>query len=394
MKLSRKQLVLFFFLIIASFVGCISKKEKEATAYTITVNPSSNESALLSSIIDEIEIIPLETKENNYVSEIDKIRFHNGKFYLFEKFGSQKLLCFDENGKFLYQIGSIGKAVGEYITPRDFNINTWTNRIELYDILSNKILYYNLDGSYMGKFAVDRKLRAYTIIDSLHYGCFNDGEYKDLPYNFFVTSSKTFTVEKVCIPFLGERDIMNGINPFYEGDNGVIFAYSLNDTIYSITAKGARPKYIVDYKNERLSPNILNKSMQEIVTNLLGKRVPGFISRLVDTDSVLTFSYSYDSLKNNTVFYHKLNGRTTNVYKPINDFNYITFQPPVCAMGSKLVSIVPAYEILQLYYDLTKIKQANSVNLNIRAYDELKRIVSALRENDNPVLMVYKLKHN
>lgn len=383
-------------LILASIlllIGCKTGKNSanKSQLEVITISPSSNKEIALSDIIEEIEIIQLETNTNNYISDIDKIRFYNNKIYLFEKFGSQKFLCFDINGKFQSKIGSVGKAEGEYITPRDFNINPWHNRIELYDITSNKILYYDMKGEYIGHYALNKKLRAFTIIDSLNYGCFNDGEYEDTPYNFFTTSSESFEVKNLNLKFQGQRDIMNGVNPFYEYQNNILFAYSLNNTIYKVTKNGIQPRYTINYEAAEIPSDILNKDMQTIVNYLIVNKVPGFISRLGETELHLTFSYSYDSLKNNTVFYNKFSKQLVNIYKPINDINYIPFHPPISTVENKFVSAVPAYEVIQKFNELTKLKSSNPDMVNARAFEEIKKIALNIREDDNPILMLYKI---
>jgi hypothetical protein len=337
-------------------------------------------------------VIPLETNESFYISDIDKMRYYDNKFFVFDEVRSKKLLCFGKDGKFLYQVGTVGKAEGEYITPRDININPWKKRIELYDIMNNKILFYDFQGRYIGYSKFGRKARAIALVDSISYAVFNDGEYNDLPFNLFVTPIDSFKVQRPGIPFQGQRDVMNGVNSFSDFGPNTLLAFSLNDTIYEVTRNGAKPKYLIDYGNNRIPEEVLSKRMDDIVNFLSDKNIPGFISNLIETSEYLTFSYTYSSLSYNTVFIQKSSGRITNLFNPANDINYIPFKPPMCTMGDRFVSKIPAYEIVSTYAEISKVKNNSPGMVNIEAYNKLKDIAQDLKEDDNPVLLVYKLK--
>ncbi len=396
LKLEMMRRLLFFHLlfvtVLFSFVGCQSKKDVISIT-SINIDPYSNKNINLSTLIDEFHIIPLETTPDCFVGNVDKIRFIKDRIYVFEEFGSQRLLCFSNDGKFLHQVGRAGKAAGEYITPRDFIVNPYSNRVELYDIASNRMLYYDTNGNYMASNSIRRKLRGITLIDSLHYGCFNDGEYEDLPYNFFVSPVDEFDVQNVSLPFLGQRDVMNDLNPFSHNGSSTLFAYSLNDTIYNVSPNGAEPKFVVNYMGERIPDALLREGqMQDIVEFIQKNRVPSFISHLSETDSFITFSYRYDFTAYNTVFYKKKDGAVINIYNPQNDINYLPFSPPVCVFNNSFVSVVPAFEVVSIYSELTEIKKNSPDKVNSLVYDKLEEIALNLKEDSNPILMVYTLR--
>jgi hypothetical protein len=388
-KNSIKSALIALLLLAAS---CAPKQNNSENSFQIIrIDPASNRGILLSSIIENIEVIALETNENGLIGDLDKLRFYKGRFYTLEQFGNQKLLCFSEAGEFLHQIGGVGKGVGEYITPRDMNINPYHKRLELYDILNNKILYYSIDGDYLGYYSAPRKSRAFTILDSLHYGFFNDGAYDDLPFNFFVAPTDSFRVMYHSIPFLGERDVMNGKNLLFESAANTYFAYSLNDTIYSVTPKGPKPKYVLDYDAEKIPEDIIKKDMFAIVAYLEGKQVPSFISNLIENSLFFSASYNYDDYGYNTFFLSRETGKVVNLYQPVNDLNYIPFHPPICIMNNKFVSATPAHEIVIAYQELSEKMKSNPESVNAKAFSELKKIASKIKEDDNPVLLVYSL---
>ena len=391
----KSRIMMLFSTIILFFVvlSCSNQQEgRELVTKTVFIDPKSNHKLNLSDGIEIVDLIFLETNESCLISNIDKLRYFDEKFYMYEQFGSIQALCFSDKGKFLFKIGAIGKAENEYVTLRDLNINKWKNRIEIYDINRDLIKYFDFNGNYIGKGSIGRKTRHYAVIDSSHYAFFNDGEYDDLPYNLFIAPQDRFEVLYPSVPFQGQRDIMNNVNPFYESKDGVLFSFSLNDTIFSITSHGAQPKYILDFGKERIPNEVLGKDMQEIVNYLMGNTVPGFVSHLVENSEYISISYLYQMPNVNTVFISKDNLNVLNLFEPVNDINYLPFKPPYCTIGDLFVSVIPAYEILTTYLEKEKQNQESPGSLNNEAYIRLKDIAGKINENDNPVLMIYKMK--
>jgi hypothetical protein len=392
--MSRKSiLVLTIVLSSLCLTNCKNQQPKQNdNVKVIKVNPKLNQGALLSDFVEIIDIIPLETNPKGLVASVDQLRFHNGRFYMHQQFGARKALCFNANGKFLFQIGSEGKAEGEYVTIRSLNVNPWKNRLELYDINQDKILYYDFDANYIGYGKVGRKARHYTVLDSLHYAFFNDGEYEDLPYNLFISPQDNFEVIHPSIPFQGERDIMNNVNPFWEQEGSVLFAFSLNDTIYSVTSEGAKPMYVLDLGEERIPSDILEKGMQDIVSFAMNNLVPSFVCHMVENTNYLSISYFHQIPKKNTIFVSKDNLNVTNVNEPVNDINYLPFPPPYCTMNGHFVTLIPAHEVVVIYNEKQAIYNQSPEKINSQAFAKLKSIASKLNENSNPILMVYILK--
>lgn len=388
--------VILLFSTLLMFVVLLScnkqRHESEIVTKTVSIDPESNHQLNLSEVIEVVDLIFFETNQRCIIGDIDKLRYFDGKFYMFEQFGARKALCFNDKGKFLFQIGAIGRADNEYITLRDLNINQWKDRIEIYDINRDMIQYYDFNGNYIGKGSVGRKTRNYAVIDSLHYAFFNDAEYDDLPYNIFITPQDGFKVLHPDVPFQGQRDVMNNVNPFYESENGVLFAFSLNDTIFSVTGQGAQPKYILDFGKKRIPKEVLGKDMKDIVEFLMGNTVPGFICNLVENSEYVSVSYSYKTPDVNTVFISKDKLNVLNLFEPVNDINYLPIKPPYCTMGDFFVSVIPAYEILNTYREKERQYQQSPESINKSAYANLKNIAQKMNENDNPLLMIYKIR--
>lgn len=375
-------------------VGCNSSRDSK-TIERITVYPESGQGLQLSSIVDNVEIIPLQLTDSSSMGSINKVVYFDGKLF-FHEWRTEKVLCFSDNGSFLFQVGAIGKAEGEYTTLCDFNINPYTKQIEIYDIMNNKLLCYDLEGNYLNdSFKIGYKARAYTIVDSSNYVFFNDCRFESVPYNLFTSKMDSFQPENIQIKSLGERDLMNQPCPFSNYKNSVLFSYSLNDTIYKVTNKGAEPLYKIDFIGERINDHVLEKSMEEIVEYSMNNQVPSFVSNLVENNMSISFSYFYGSNeKENIVFYNKKSKQTVNIYNCVNDINYLPLNPPFCAIGGRFLSIVPAFEVVSALEEAKKLRTTNPSAINIDAFDRLSAIAGSIKEFDNPVLLIYNIKTN
>lgn len=117
--------------------ACTNKQpQSQSTTYTLPIDSTTQEWAQLTNV----EYIPLETTDASLIAGIHKLIYHNGTFYVFDMTG-QKVLMFDQQGKFLKSIHKVGQGPGEYTNPYDMDVDENGN-VYLADIDSHKILVY------------------------------------------------------------------------------------------------------------------------------------------------------------------------------------------------------------------------------------------------------------
>jgi len=98
----------------------------------------------IDSIFANIRVIPLETNNNCLIGQIAKAQFYDEKIFLLDSF--RKLLVFDAKGKFLYNVGKVGRGPGEYPEIRDFDLDTNGN---IYILTFQRIQVYSNSGRYL-----------------------------------------------------------------------------------------------------------------------------------------------------------------------------------------------------------------------------------------------------
>ena len=105
---------LFFYVLCIGNL-CLSCKQGEKgvqTFETIDFFASYQDKLPLSTFVDTIELIPLETTDENLIGEITRLVYKDDKYYLRSTTGMRdgKLFVFDRTGKFIQQVGYIGEG--------------------------------------------------------------------------------------------------------------------------------------------------------------------------------------------------------------------------------------------------------------------------------------------
>ena len=130
--------IILIICISLSLVVCGCRGDKMADIYNdngveiINIDGlSSNITLNLSDIYSEIEYIPLESTEASQVGRIESLEStKNGEFLVFDK-RNGKVVLFDENGKYMNNIGCRGHGPAEYLSPEIVRYNAFTNQVIL-----------------------------------------------------------------------------------------------------------------------------------------------------------------------------------------------------------------------------------------------------------------------
>ena len=101
--------IILYILFIVSVLSCSSVAEKEEATVSID----------LDNISTRMEIIPLETNDSSLISSVSKIVHRNNRYYILDK-EMDRIVAFDDQGKFLNLINKKGNGPGEYTGLSDF----------------------------------------------------------------------------------------------------------------------------------------------------------------------------------------------------------------------------------------------------------------------------------
>ena len=90
---------------------------------------------------DSVEIIPLETKDECLISEIDRLEFYKDRIFVADR-KSAKILIFTSAGKYLKSVGKQGVGPGEYSFMGGFTFKG--DSVVVQDRFRGKYIVYDL----------------------------------------------------------------------------------------------------------------------------------------------------------------------------------------------------------------------------------------------------------
>lgn len=108
----------------------------------------------LSEIATNIQYIPMETNIKCLLGQSPRIQITD--HYIFISTDMEHLYRFSRNGKFLNEIGRVGRGPGEYVKIINYIIDEKNENIYVNDSpFGKKIICYNFEGKYLQKFKLD-----------------------------------------------------------------------------------------------------------------------------------------------------------------------------------------------------------------------------------------------
>lgn len=312
------------------------------------------------------EYIILETNEQCLIGEIHKAVIYSDYILVLDKHISKGVYLFNRTGKFIRQIGSMGKGRGEYLYLEDFSVIN--DKIFLLSGLDGKLLVYDFNGN------LKREERMLDHGGQI-LGLFSDESYFTLRSNSRISINYwKKNGELINTIFEKKYSFINWqISKGYSQiQNTSYISPKFTETIYKIDKKNIYPIYTFDY-GKRNFPIGEVTNTEELREKYKSKKYTSLNTFTISDDFIIT---SYFSSNPYCGLYFRKNGE------------HILTKRLMCN-NILLTSNVGEFDKGIIYS-----KEA-SMLVNIRDYKgsesfpvELKNVKS----DDNPVLILLKQK--
>lgn len=119
-KLQLHCLKLSLSVFIGMLLSCSNSKSTEGLL-TIEIPDTIDPQLSLTDISSSIQVIQLETNDKSLLNFIQDVKQNDGKLYVVDLAG--RILVFDIQGRFLYQLGKQGNGPGEYSYVSSFSVD-------------------------------------------------------------------------------------------------------------------------------------------------------------------------------------------------------------------------------------------------------------------------------
>jgi hypothetical protein len=366
-------------------------KVKDDISFFIDVERDFNKKKdfKLSDIAFDIKYVPLETNNKCLLSGNLKFLFFKENIFIRD---NKALYQFSNTGKFIRKIGKNGNGPGEYGNVFGFTVLPDKNEILLVAYPSKKILVYNIEsGEFKRSFSV--KFRNFSSIiefpnNQITFHIANAApNSNDMNENrLYFTDSNGISLDS--IPSSGirkEGNIAGDLISMYKSTNNLFYMTFLTDTLYLVSEDKQRKPYAIfnmgKFKTDpeiKLTPELLETDKHKLMPVQLEETPSYFFITFMKgfkSEQLLYGIYNKNENNLNFIEYGKEGIQ--------NDLDSgLPFWPKHVINNSTLVSYLDAYKIIEFKQTPTNAQTA---------FCKLERI-EKIKENDNPVLMLVKLK--
>ncbi|GAB1472739.1 hypothetical protein MASR2M69_01800 [Bacteroidota bacterium] len=386
----------------------------------------------LSDVAHDIRYVKLETNDSSLIGSFPKAYYENGRIYVV---CSKVIIAFDENGKFLFKLDSRGRGPKESVNISNILFLPDSGGILIHsrgNERTNKLLFFDENGIYLRtkdmpvKFNMSNEMvlrlnsnlyvypfhllkqDSATIIASVYDSTFNVLKNISTPYlpeNEKITHMQMAKRESdgsVTMINAGSYFSIQPPNMYIFKDN-VRFLTKGNDTIFSLDSKlNYYPAFWINYgKYKNQSPDNINISTEK------GKYITQKNNYFIESEENIILQFylrdychepyeiTFTNLNRIRVnrytdcyaLYNKKTGAFTLMNQPVK--NMLGFREDIKNGPPFLpVSISSDFQACALFTasQIIEYAQANDVK------GELKEIVKGLKDTDNPIVAIARMK--
>ena len=350
--------------LLLSFVvltGCSNSgktDEREATVIDVPLQTTENE-VMMSSFVDSISYIPLETKKECLIGSVDKILVTDSNYYIVDEDITCSVLCFDNSGKFVRKIGERGVAPGQYVKITDVNVRE--DKIYIWDCSLRKLFVFSTNGQFEREIKTNYMADTFFVLNDSWVAFY--GDYKPnkeyiqkglCPNLLFYNIDTNQTVSDL---FFNKNIDNSGIisNPFNFLCDGYLVS-ALDNAIYQVSSPSTlEKKYIMQYGEKYIAAQEAYKERVAVESvaldqiSELTKDVP-LVLRFLNAPSYSFIAYKLDSNIYWGIIDHKQSGSYVEASARgknsiVNDIDELAFFMPLMAHNNALYGFVSSDRI-------------------------------------------------
>ena len=413
----RFKVIYVYILIIIAF-SCQTSKDNQSDANKIDktvlkenkiieIDPRkfTDNKLVLSDFVSDIIYIPLSNQL--FLGQIIKVEITEKAIYVVadavgnggEGNGHRSLFRFDKNGENPVQIGKIGKGPEEYIDSKNFAVDEKRGRVYINGRL-NTVLVYDTEGNYIRDFRlsdINSGINEMSLLgDNLFMAVRRLGA--NVKYLWIITDTLGNEVAHKNNSTQAYNTRTGSRGGISQSNGQILYWVSYNDTVFKVSSDFiSMASYIITPGEHQVPKNDLPLTL-DLPTRLLEYYSPHYF---IETKQYLLSRYNYKG-KLAYIFLDRNTNKTFTSYFVskkdvrsgiLNNFDGgLMFCPDgyfVEGESEYLLDCIQPYE-LKLH-----VISEEFININPKYPEkkkQLEQLANSLNENDNPVLMMVKLK--
>jgi hypothetical protein len=353
-----------------------------------------HESINASDLIADFKYIPLETNKNSLIGYYNKILIHDEKIYIMDDLSAQAIFIFDMQGRFLEKISKKGGAPNEFYQLAGMSIDKKEKQLLAYDNRKRVMMYYTLDGrfirrenmpfSFYGSFAV---LPSSGMTVSATNKSNRNTHLENLDDYRLIYTDSVGTIKKTAFECDDNVDLPISWSQIIENGEELLYYPQFQNKLYQITDSTVNIKYEIKLNADfnQYNPDRLLSFRNLETFNNYWNSTTKLDTRMAENTNHLYFMVS-DKKERVFCFYDKLTKNLIATKDIAFDEDWIIRFSVIYAYNDLFIATVDPGLIKAL-------KQVDIENGKNKLSQEAKDMIDSLEEDDNSVLVLFKLKN-
>lgn len=382
---SRMKVFVYLFGFVMLLASCTSsKKEWENARASIDFGQCESVEPI---DVFSTSFVKLETADDCLIASITQAEEYGGVFYLLDAFITRTVYAFDKQGKFIGTVGRKGKGPGEYVIPSSFFIDARLGAVCVIDVEQQKLMGYSLKDY---RLAFEHKLP----FSSMSMRFMDDGtavlynqEYKsDEPLYNLIVVDKDFKIKKRMMEQEFASGYKMGMTRKLYSVGNVVSAYTHQSPyLCRVNSDTIVPVYEFKFGDYRLPPlDFLQKEGSNNRNYIPALRESGYINyyEVYENERMLCVPYYVDK----TMFYGWYDKKRSKTYnyrldEMTSSLKSGPFSTPIgTTSDGNFISLLSTEQLMSM--------KENGMDF----VEELERLISQSKEDDNPILLLLKEK--
>jgi len=393
--------ILIISLEIASCQTSNIKEQRKLRTFDLREQPEITEVMLSDLGFVDIEYIPLETNDQSVVSHfgLKSVGFKFiscNAFYIIQQYNT--ILKFRSDGSYVSRIGTIGRGPEEFQMAHDIDIYKENQRLYLVSSWQEKFNVYSESGEFVRSFKIPFHAPIQFRFDKDKILCYFDNLQGNIENSFVVmdTLGKIIKNFPNKYPFTLNKKGATGVgreNLFYQFNNRLFKKEIYSDTVYVFENLVFKPHVVIDVGDRLLTP----EARDEYDLFYLSENYISPIC-LFEFGNYIYYEFAYNiKLGTNRLRYGLIGSKTTDFQAFINAEQGLindldggpNIWPKTIKDDNTIISWVDAF---QLKAHVASDAFKNSTPKYPEKKKLLEKLANSLKETDNPVLMIIRLK--
>ena len=399
MKVFIKMLIIS--LIIISCQSANNKDKSQIRTFDLKELPKISEIKLSDLGFVDIEYIPLETNEQSAIGRFglravtDRFIVGNS-FYIIKQFNA--IVKYRDDGSFETRIGTVGRGPTEFQVAHDIDLNKENHKIYLVSGFQEKFNVYSESGEYVKTFKSPFHAPIQFRFDNNEILCYFENLQGNIENSFVVIDTMGRIIKNFPNKYPFSLNKKGGVgvgreNLFYQFNNQLFKKEVYSDTIYVFEDMVFKPHIVIQVGDRLLTP----EARAQYDLFYLGENYIRPI-HLFEFGDYIYYEYTYRVIPQTNNIRYGFIGSKTNDFRAfinaeqglINDLDGGPEILPETIKNDK--TIISWIDALQLKAHVASESFKNSTPKYPEKKRELEKLAVSLKETDNPVLVLVKMK--